>query len=211
MKKLLMIGSILILGITAFAGVEVELNKDTASGNTYSGKGYMNVGSTGYAVEGANTGTLIVTPTMSEGADGTSLEFSFGNLVKGATGVGNGRFKAEIVKKDGVALPLGENKVSAKLQTVTIGDTGNIAITDKADKIENIALKGGNSETSFGTLSYELTNKRVNNAGKTYEAEVITTVKINDNAAYVGTFSDKSARVLIEVKGWTDTTLTPGA
>ena len=202
MKKLLMIGLILMLGITTFAGVEVELNRDSTSGNTYSGKGYMNVGSTGYAVEGAGTGTLVVTPTMSEGADGTSLEFSFGNLVKGATGTVNGRFKAEIVMKEGVALPL-NNKVSAKLQTVTIGDTGNIAITDKADKIENIALMGGNTPTQFGTLSYELTNKRENNAGKTYEAEVITTVKIKDDAAFVGTFSDKSARVLVEVTGWT--------
>lgn len=207
MKKLLMIGAILVLGATSFAGVEVELNN--TGGSNYSGIGKMTVGSTGYAVEGANTGTLIVTPTMSEGADGTSLEFNFGNLVKGATGTANGRFKAEIVKEEGVVLPL-DNKVSAKLQIIGIGTDGGIAVTDKADKIENIQLKGGNSDDAFGTLSYELTNKRENNAGKTYEAEVITTVKINDDAKYVGTFSDKTARVLVEVKGWKDTTVNPG-
>lgn len=198
MKKLLMIGAVLVLGTTSFAGVEVELNKGT--GNNYSGTGRMTVGSTGYAVEGVTNGTLIVTPTMSEGADGTSLEFKFGDLVKGSSEVVTGRFKAEIINETQVPVEL-KGAITAKLETVTSNGSGVTTITDKGNKIETIELKPNNVGKKFGTLSYELTNKKENNAGKTYEVEVMTTVSIDKDATYTGVFSDKSARVAINVTG----------
>lgn len=202
MKKLLMVGAMLVLGATSFAGVEVELNN--TSGTNYSGKGTMTVGSTGYAVEGVTNGTLIVTPTMSEGADGTSLEFKFGDLVKGSNEVATGRFKAEIVKDDGsgnqVTVNL-NNAITAKLETVTSDGAGTTTITDKGNKIEAIDLKPSNGGVKFGILSYELTSQKENNAGKTYEVEVMTTVSIDKDATYTGVFSDKSARVAINVTG----------
>lgn len=200
MKKLLMVGAMLVLGATSFAGVEVELNN--TSGTNYSGKGTMTVGSTGYAVEGVKNGTLVVTPTMSEGADGTSLEFKFGDLVKGSSEVATGRFKAEIIDENQKLATL-NGKITAKLQTVGLNN-GTSTITDKGDKIDKIELMKPNAGGKFGTLSYELTSKKENNAGKTYEVEVMTTVAIDSTTDFTGTFSDKSARVAIDVaNGWT--------
>lgn len=200
MKKLLVIGIILALGMVSFAGVEVELDAGSGS-DKYSGTGKMTVGSTGYAVEGTQNGMLVVTPTMSEGADGTSLEFKFGDLVKGSKEVITGRFKAEIINEEQVAIPL-KNSISVKLQSISIGeDNGIMMVEDKNNKIDKIELKEGNSDDPFGTLSYEITSKKENNGGKTYEVEVMTTVAINKDASFTGTFSDKSARVAIDVTG----------
>lgn len=202
MKKLLMMGIILVLGATSFAGVEVELNSKGSTNNMYSGSGRMTVGSTGYAVEGVDTGTLIVTPTMSEGTDGTSLEFKFGDLVKGSTEVATGRFKAEIVDKNQKLATL-NGKITAKLQTIDLSN-GVSTITGEGDKIDKIELMKPNVGGKFGTLSYELTSKKENNAGKTYEVEVMTTVAIDSNTDFTGTFADKSARIFIDVtNGWT--------
>lgn len=191
MKKLLMIGAILVLGATSFAGVSVELDK---TGDTYGGTGKMTVGSTGMAVEGTNNGTLVVTPTMSAGADGTSLEFSFGDLVKGTTSTVTGRFTAEIIKEDGIAVAL-KDSIKSYLETADSPDTKGTQT-----RIQDIQLTSGNAN-EVGKLSYELTNK-VNNNDKTYEGEIIA--KVTADGANTGYFSDKSARVVVEVtsKAW---------
>lgn len=193
MKKLLMIGAILILGATSFAGVSVELSKDSA-GTTYSGTGKMTVGSTGMAVEGTDNGILVVTPTMSAGADGTSLEFSFGDLVKGTTSTATGRFTAEIIKADGIAVAL-KNSIKSYLETADAPDADGTQT-----KISDITLTTSNA-ADVGSLSYELTNK-VNNNDKTYEGEIIA--KVTADGEHTGYFSDKSARVVVEVtsKAW---------
>lgn len=187
MKKLLMIGVILVLGATSFAGVSVELDKETPAA-TYGGTGKMTVGSTGMAIEGTDNGMLVVTPTMSAGADGTSLEFSFGDLVKGTTSTVTGRFTAEIIKADGIPVAL-KNSVKSYLETADSPDTKGTQT-----RISEIILNNGNSQ-EVGKLSYELTNK-VNNNDKTYEGEIIAKVTTGANTGY---FSDKSARVVVEV------------
>lgn len=193
MKKLLMIGAILVLGATSFAGVSVELDRKSNGGDpatfSYEGTGKMTVGSTGMAVEGTNNGMLVVTPTMSAGADGTSLEFSFGDLVKGSTSTVTGRFTAEIIKEDGIAVAL-KNSVKSYLETVDSPD-----VDGSQTRIQEIQLTSGNAN-NVGKLSYELTNK-VNNNDKTYEGEIIA--KVTADGANTGYFSDKSARVVVEV------------
>lgn len=189
MKKLLMIGAILVLGATSFAGVSVELDKEQPGNTTYGGIGKMTVGSTGMAVEGTNNGMLVVTPTMSAGSDGTSLEFSFGDLVKGTTSTATGRFTAEIIKADGIPVAL-KDSIKSYLETADSPD-----VNGNQTKISDIQLTSGNAK-NVGKLSYELTNK-VNNNDKTYEGEIIA--KVIADGANTGYFSDKSARVVVEV------------
>lgn len=193
MKKLLMIGAILALGVTSFAGVSVELDRKGDGGQpekfTYEGIGKMTVGSTGMAVEGTNNGMLVVTPTMSAGADGTSLEFSFGDLVKGSTSTVTGRFTAEIIKADGIPVAL-KDSIKSYLETADAPDAGGTQT-----RIQEIQLTSGNAG-NVGKLSYELTNK-VNNNDKTYEGEIIA--KVTADGEHTGYFSDKSARVVVEV------------
>lgn len=202
MRKLLMIGSILILGMTAFAGVESDL---VDTNGTYKGSAKMTVGSRGIATDGTTTGTLIVTPTLNGGVDGNSLEFNFGDLIKNTTHTSIARFKAEVVNDKGELATLtklenGATKdvVTVELETVSIAETGGgITITSKQDKIENISLKNSASE-ELGKLAYEITSKKRNNSDKTFETEIVSTVTVNDQGK-TGSFDDNSARVKIAV------------
>lgn len=202
MRKLLMIGSILILGMTAFAGVESDLIDVNAK---YKGSARMTVGSRGIATDGTTTGTLIVTPTLNGGVDGNSLEFNFGDLIKNTTHTSIARFKAEVVNDKGELATLtklenGATKdvVTVELETVSIAETGGgITITSKQDKIENISLKNSASE-ELGKLAYEITSKKRNNSDKTFETEIVSTVTVNDQGK-TGSFDDNSARVKIAV------------
>lgn len=203
MKKLLMIGSILILGMTAFAGVESDLIE---TNGTYKGSAKMTVGSRGIATDGTTTGTLIVTPTLNGGVDGNSLEFNFGDLIRNATHTSIARFKAEVVNDKGelatltkTEQPGGDIKdvVTVALETVAMSDSGTVTITPKNDKIEGIVLKNSSSE-ELGKLAYEITSKKRNNSDKTFETEIASTVTIN-NQGYTGSFDDNSARVRIAV------------
>lgn len=199
MKKLLMIGSILILGMTAFAGVEADLSNG-GSGTTYNGKARMSIGSRGIATDGAEIGgTLIVTPTLNGGGDGTSLEFNFGDLKRDEIRKVTGRFKAEVVNKDGKLATLTMSNVDVTLEKVTIGNDGNTQIdplgTSPIDLMNRTAEK-------LGTLFYEVTNTKLNNSDKTYEADIVSTVEISGdgNNYYTGTFDNNTVRAKIAVK-----------
>lgn len=197
MKKLLMIGSILILGMTAFAGVESDLIEDNGS---YKGEARLTVGSIGRATDGTTSGMLIVTPTLNGSTDGTGLEFNFGDLYRGTSQKTLARFKAEVVNENGELATLADDNVEVKLQTVAINNQGGVTITDKQKKIENIQLKNSNSE-NLGILSYEISSEKINNSGKTFEAEIVSTVTIDKTIDKTGTFDDNSARVSIAVTG----------
>lgn len=198
MKKLLMIGSILILGMTAFAGVEADLNNG-GSGNIYNGKARMSIGSRGFATDGTTNGTLIVTPTLNGGGDGTSLEFSFGDLKRGDERKVTGRFKAEVVNREGKLATLTMSNVDVTLETVTIGDDGNSNITELSAPITLNNAAG----QRLGTLFYEVTNTKLNNSDRTYEADIISTVTIDKTASNTGTFDNNTVRAKIAVTGLT--------
>lgn len=203
MKKLLMIGSILILGMTAFAGVEADLSNG-GTGTTYNGKARMGIGSRGIATDGAEIGgTLIVTPTLNGGGDGTSLEFNFGDLKRDEIRKVTGRFKAEVVNKDGKLATLTMNNVDVTLEKVTIGNQGASDIDDLTTPIDLNNAAG----QKLGTLFYEVTNTKLNNSDKTYEADIISTVEIsgdrttlNSPVYYTGTFDNNTVRAKIAVK-----------
>lgn len=198
MKKLLMIGSILILGMTAFAGVEADLNNG-GSGTIYNGKARMSIGSRGFATDGATNGTLIVTPTLNGGGDGTSLEFSFGDLKRGDERKVTGRFKAEVVNQDGKLATLTMDNIDVTLQTVTIGNAGATTIENLTTPITLNNAAG----QKLGTLFYEVTNNKLNNSDRTYEADIISTVTIDKTTTHTGTFDNNTVRAKIAVTGLT--------
>lgn len=196
MKKLLMIGSILILGMTAFAGVEADLSNG-GSGNIYGGKARMSIGSRGVATDGTINGTLIVTPTLNGGGDGTSLEFNFGDLKRGDIRKVTGRFKAEVVNQDGKFAKLTKDNVNVTLETVTIVDGGASNITSLTAPIDLNNVAG----EKLGTLFYEVTNNKLNNSDRTYEADIISTVTIDKTIDKTGTFDNNTVRAKIAVTG----------
>lgn len=203
-----MIGSILILGMTAFAGVESDLGESiiTTGTKTYNGEAKLSIGSRGFATDGTANGTLIVTPTLNGGGDGTSLEFSFGDLKRGDVRKVTGRFKAEVVNHEGKLATLTMDNIDVTLETVTIenGGTSDIVALTKPIALNNAEGK------QLGTLFYEVTNNKLNNSDRTYEADIISTVEISgdrtkpDTPVYhTGTFDNNTVRAKIAVSGLT--------
>lgn len=198
MRKLLIIGSILIVGLTTFAGVSTELIE---TDSVYAGEAKMNVGSRGIATDGTGSGTLIVTPTINGSVDGTALQFNFKDLVAGMTQKTTARFKAEVVNDQGQFADL-KDKVTLKLETVKIAD-GSQTISDLTKAIDLTATIDRESKV-YGKLAYEITDQKVNNSGKTFEGEIVSTVSINKDTKFTGNFEDNSARVKVEVDFGTD-------
>lgn len=198
MRKLLIIGSILIVGLTTFAGVSTELIKTGQTGQEkYNGVAKMNVGSRGIATDGTGSGTLIVTPTINGSVDGTALQFNFKDLVAGMTQKTTARFKAEVINDQGQFADL-NNKVTLALQTVQIAD-GSQTINPLVKAIDLKANIDNTPDTVYGKLAYEITDQKVNNSGKTFEGEIVSTVSINKDTKFTGNFEDNSARVKVAV------------
>lgn len=198
MRKLLIIGSILIVGLTTFAGVSTELIKTGQTGQEkYNGVAKMNVGSRGIATDGTGSGTLIVTPTINGSVDGTALQFNFKDLVAGMTQKTTARFKAEVINDQGQFADLND-KVTLALQTVQIAD-GSQTINPLVKAIDLTANIDNNPNAVYGKLAYEITDQKVNNSGKTFEGEIVSTVSINKDTKFTGNFEDNSARVKVAV------------
>lgn len=199
MRKLLIIGSILIVGLTTFAGVSTELIKTGETGQEkYNGEAKMNVGSRGIATDGTGSGTLIVTPTINGSVDGTALQFNFKDLVAGMTQKTTARFKAEVINDQGQFADLND-KVTLTLQTVKIANGGAQTIGELTKAIDLTANIDDNPNTVYGKLAYEITDQKVNNSGKTFEGEIVSTVSINEDTKFTGNFEDNSARVKVAV------------
>lgn len=194
MRKLLIIGLILIVGLTTFAGVSTEL---VGTDSVYVGEAKMNVGSRGIATDGTGSGTLIVTPTINGSVDGTVLQFNFKDLVAGMTQKTTARFKAEVINDQGQFADL-NNKVTLALQTVKIANGGAQTIDDLTKAIDLTATID-DKPTVYGKLTYEITDQKVNNSGKTFEGEIVSTVSINKDTKFTGNFEDNSARVKVAV------------
>ena len=96
MKKILLLGALLILGTVSFGKTEV-LQGVTADGETtYSGNTSLQLISEGNAVAVVNNVWLEIMPMMSKGPNGASIEFDFGELQKGQVAVTEGSFYAEV-------------------------------------------------------------------------------------------------------------------
>lgn len=210
MKKLLLIGAMLIVGATSFSAKVIELTEDTGETGktTFSGDGNMPINSTGTILDATGKAMLVITPVTNAGPDGESMLFDFGSVTRGKELKQIGKFTAEVMtKKSG-------NIVKANL------GTDGTSIEVKLFKGSSEGANGGKSITKFtvtdpavtGTknklvdLSYQLSgsNGLINN-GQTYSGEIVATAYRpvesgnKDTWKYIsGRFDDKS--VILQVK-----------
>lgn len=187
MKKLLMIGAILVMGTLGYAAQTTELDPTAGTGKTS-----LSLKTTGNVVSAASKVLLVITPTRSAGPNGDSLDFNFGTLTEGQSNTLIGKFTAEVITGDAADRKYG------------ILDSNNLTVklmkgTDKQDSFDN-QVKNRNGET-VATVSYTLTDaSRITNSGRTYEGEIEATA-IPNNAGHTGLFVDRELNVNVVVTG----------
>lgn len=185
MKKLLMIGTILVMGTLGYASQTTEL--DPAAGT---GKTSLSLKTTGNVLSAANKVLLVITPTRSAGPNGNSLDFNFGTLTEGQSNTLIGKFTAEVITGD-VQRKYGtltKDNLEVKLKK---GDT-------KQDSFDN-TVKNSNNQT-VAKISYTLTKaSRITNSGKTYEGEIEAIA--TPITGGTGLFLDRELNINVEVKG----------
>lgn len=213
MKKLLLIGAMLIVGATSFSAKVYELTKssgDGTSGNPskWSGEGNMPINSTGTILDATGKAMLVITPLTNAGPDGESMLFDFGSVTRGKELKQIGKFTAEVItKKDGEIVKSDlTNKVTVELyQGTKIGvDSGKriakFTVTDPAVTT---------NKNKLVDLSYQLSGSNgITNSGKTYSGEIVATAYrpvetgSNKDWEYIsGRFDDKSVTLQVKVDG----------
>lgn len=185
MKKLLL-GALLIVGVTSFGAVSSEL-KGTG---TYSGSGSLGLVSRGEVVDATGKIMLIITPTVSAGADGTSLAFEHGQILVGGSSELTGKFEAKVVTgKQNEIVPITDSELSVKLYA----DGTNIGTetTQGSYSANPINLVG----PTGSTLAYQLTNDS-GLQGNIYRGTILSKVEAGDTA---GTFLDRGSKIEVTV------------
>lgn len=213
MKKLLLIGAMLIIGTTSFSAVTEELT--TSEPNKYSGNGLLPVNSTGKILDPTGRAILVINPLTSAGPDGESILFNFGSVGRGRVVKQVGTFTAEvltgktsdspqtdpptIIKSDlkgkiNVNLSRNGQEIGKKINKFTI-NSPDATSSDKSKKLVD--------------LSYELTGTSgVSGDGKTYNGEILATAyrpltsEITDSSTYIGgIFNDRSVNLEVQING----------
>ncbi|MCI6152123.1 MAG: hypothetical protein MR673_03225 [Fusobacterium perfoetens] len=190
MKKLLL-GALLIVGATSFGAVSSEL-KDTSPGtNVYSGSGSLGLVSRGEVVDATGKIMLIITPTVSAGADGTSLAFEHGQILTGNSSELTGKFEAKVVTgANNEIVPITKDNLTVQL---SVGSQNNVTQGTYSTEVELVT--GDTNGTSEPTLAYQLTNDS-GLQGNIYRGTILSKVKANDK---VGTFLDRSGKIEVTV------------
>ena len=194
MKKLLMIGAILIMGTMSYAGTHTDL---AAAGT---GSTSLSLKTTGNVVSAAKKALLVITPTRSVGANGDSLEFNFGTLMPGANATVVGKFEAQVITdhsqngriygilKEGDSNGQGGN---IEVGLVQNGNTSSLK--------ETVTVQAKNSsDEDMANLVYTLTPASgVKDSGKTYEGEIESTLIAGIDK--VGVFFDRTVSVAVKI------------
>lgn len=180
MKKLLLLGAILMLGSFAYGSSVNEINGTE-------GRGSLGLITTGSAMDVTNSVVLEVRPTLSAGIDGNSLEFNFGDLLPGASEVRTGKFKAQVLNK-GVPVVLDNNTLNV---TVKGADGTNMTQQQELKNTAGVAV---------GKILYSKAGgSGFIDTGKTYEGIITSAVNIDNKKEAQGTFADNGAFVKIQV------------
>lgn len=191
MKKLLIIGAILVMGTLGYAGEYTELKEDGTGGTS------LTLKTTGNVVSAANKAILVITPTLSAGASGDALEFNFGSLIPGANTTLRGKFQAQVLTGDNereYGILEDGNGGNIKVGFVKNGD---VATDTLKNKETGSAINRANDK--LGTLTYELTAASgVKDSGKTYVGEVISTLEAISNKT--GAFFDRTVSIAVKIE-----------
>lgn len=195
MKKLLMIGAILIMWTMSYAATHTDLAADGTGSTSLSLK------TTGNVVDTANSTVLVITPTRSVGANGDSLEFNFGTIMAGASSTLIGKFQAQVISDQGGSRKYGQLKEGVdgniKVGLIKNGNTQNFKDTVTALVYSNSG-SSTDPDSEIATLNYILTSASgVKDSGKTYEGEIESTIVADDTLT--GTFFDRTVSVAVHV------------
>lgn len=191
MKKLLLIGAMLVLGASSFGNVFVDLVEDTQGSSTYSGKGILPVVSRGKIVKNVTTDvvTLVVEATTTTGADNNSLEFNFGRLTKGDSKVVLGGFQAKVYKGTGNSvkeLKIIKSDGTSAISTEIINPTGDL---------KNLA------QTNIGKITYTLSpGSDLNNDKTIYTGEIAAQLALNADTP-LGRFEHNTSSLKVKITG----------
>lgn len=192
MKKLLLLGAMLILGAVSFGDSinEIEVGADGKG----TGKGSLGLVARGSAVDIANKVVLEIIPTVNAGIDGTSLEFNFGDMLPGDSAIHTGKFTARVLN----------NKVP-----VSIGDKLTTEIVDNGRTSNDLKNTMG---VVVGKIKYEKTGASgFIDTDKTYEGVITSKINLNNTETTTGTFYDTGAYVKISVNDLSISTPQPEA
>lgn len=223
MKKLLLIGAMLIVGATSFSAKVYELKEDTPSGQpakkTFSGEGNMPINSTGTILDATGKAMLVITPVTNAGPDGESMLFDFGSVTRGKELKQIGKFTAEVMTKKGgqiVKADLSKSGTSIEVKLFKGSKegedggkrTGIITVTDPAITPDP---QPENTKNRLVDLSYQLSGSNgLTNSGKTYSGEIVATAfrpektAQNGDKYIAGRFDDKSVTLQVKVLGVED-------
>lgn len=203
MKKLLLIGAMLIVGATSFSAVTEELTLTGADGaKTYLGTGRLPIESEGSILDSTGRVVLVVNPTDNAGTDGESLMFNFGAVGRGRAETLIGRFEA-MVLKDNTKVDISKANITVKLEK-------NGATPQDAHKV--VVEKSGTADKKLVDLTYELSSVNgLDSSGKVYNGEVIASAfrplknigeDGQDTSGYVdGEFIDNSISLVFDIAG----------
>lgn len=226
MKKLLLIGAMLIVGATSFSSVVVELKETTNNSKKWSGEGNMPINSTGTILDATGKAMLVITPVTNAGPDGESMLFDFGSVTRGKELKQIGKFTAEVLtKKEGKIVRADLSKsgttITAKLfKGSQMGEdsgkrTGIITVTDPTVAA---ATPPQNTKNKLVDLSYQLSGSNgLTNNGQTYSGEIVAIAyrpekTVQDGDKYIaGRFDDRFVTLQITVSGVEDIVTVKGA
>lgn len=193
MKKMLFIGAMLIVGMTAFAGRGVVIGTGTG---TASGDATLGIKTVGEVVDEANNVLLVVKPTISAGDDGTSLHFKFKDIKSGTGKSVEGEFTVEVLS-NGQAVSIVKDGGDSALEVELVGgNSGQNGGTSVSTTLNKLVTNAGETAAPIGTLTYNLNGSEENNK-KLYRGRVTSNVVITDGET--GSFRDDAAQLTIKV------------
>lgn len=195
MKKLLMIGAILLMGTLGYGAQEAELD---SAGNATTA---LTLRTKGNVKDVTNKAQLVITPINGTGAYGDKLMFSFGSVAPGDTSTLRGKFKAEVLKYEGSTIKYGILKDgtngNVKVGLVDKNGTGAPDINGSSNIITS-TIKDNVNNTELGSIEYILSSASgVRNNGRAYEGEIISTLKAHNTNT--GEFTDTGVLVVVNV------------
>lgn len=202
MKKLLMIGAVLVMGTLGYGAQRADLNVDGSNKGTADTT--LTLRTKGTVKDMATNAHLVITPLNSTGAIGDKLLFHFGSVAPDSTTILKGKFKAEVLKQDAN----GDIKYGTLTDTnIKVGlaektGTTDPEVKDMKAKISDRSVKErGTTNVEIGKISYELTSASgVKDGGKAYEGEIISTFVAGDATTAGGKFfTDTGIMVVVNV------------
>lgn len=210
MKKLLLLGALLVVGATSFSAIasptpdtdQTASFGDGASATTKSvGLNLITRGDVIAPQDGEFM--LVISPTVNGGTDGKSIEFNFQNLIPGETRKVQGGFEAKIIEGAAGA----GNDTDVKLtdeQKATFSTLFSVNGTEKDTQSIKLAVNDTTTKAKLGDLTYSVSSSFAGDSIR-YVGVVEAEVAVLGNAS-AGSFMNSEADVVVKV---TDLTLKP--